>query len=112
MSPPYQQAAVMPTPRWDMTVVARASRGRGLLDADCQGVGHLLAATGGGTHLIDPDQVLAGGRQGALPLTIAIVATDRLGLTGLGAGAKTLKLALLLPPILTVMVWPALATSV
>lgn len=78
----------MPTPGWGMTVVARASRRRGLLDADRQGVGHLLAATGGGTHLIDLDQVLAGGWQGALPLTIAIVAADRLGLTGLGAGGR------------------------
>lgn len=74
-----------------MTVVARASRWWGLLDADRQGVGDLLATAGGGAHLIDLDQVLAGGGQGALPLAIAIIAAQSLGLTGLGTGGEDVE---------------------
>ena len=81
----------MPTPGWGHDGGCTGIAWAGLLDADRQGVGHLLAATGGGTHLIDLDQVFAGGGQGALPLTIAIVATDRLGLAGLGAGGEDIE---------------------
>ena len=52
-----------------------------LLDVDRQGVGHLLAAAGGGAHLIDLDQVLSGRGQGGLPLLVHIAGTQRLSLT-------------------------------